>query len=134
MSKKEDIEFMISDLGFLTGSRAWGIESHHSDWDYIYTMDHFAIVKDTIFSNKDLLDIPISESLYYKGYVFGLNGKSYNIFILPTIEYHTWVEATKLMRVLCDDLRFTKNFNLKEDKRKRLAIFENLRSNIKLLI
>jgi len=124
---EKDVEDMITELGVPTGSRAWGVQSYDSDYDYMFDVNTYPMVLDAI--NSHIKRDCISKSDYFVGMYVTINDKRYNLFILAPNEYMTWCLATDAMQRICgnDDIK-----EIIKDKKNRVNMFENLCSTIKM--
>lgn len=80
-------------IGFLTGSRAFGTNREDSDYDIVYSIESSAIIADII---GDVEKIP---SNYFSGYFIKDGDKQINLIPVHPHDYLPWYLATKAMTV-----------------------------------
>lgn len=117
------IQDFILQKGFLTGSRAWGVENKGcivSDYDYVlYGEDFYSLLNEI---NKNNIK---SEKQYNNSILLYIENKSYNIFTGVKEKVENIKTTTEIM----------KSFPKKKikDKKNRVYIFENIMSILKNL-
>ena len=126
-------QFIVENL-YLTGSRAFGVETEcnsqdqmckESDYDYICNPEQF----DRIKGELDHVGILYTNSNYFLGIFFRLNMKTYNLICVHHHDYNAWVVTTETIKSMCSqgmDL-------LVKNKRDRVALFESLRNTFKMI-
>jgi predicted nucleotidyltransferase len=83
----------LLEIGFLTGSRAFGTSREDSDYDVVYSIEDSQKVADIIG------DAERSPSGYFAGYFVKDGNKQINLIPVHTHEYLPWYLATKAMAV-----------------------------------
>lgn len=105
---------------YLTGSRAWGLNENHSDYDYICGFKEYC---NYIILLKDN-DIKITEGTYHKSIYFTLNKKRINLFMLSDGKLKSWKLATETIKNI---LQIDKNIKeILSTKSRRIMYFEYL--------
>lgn len=117
---EQEVEDFILSKGFLTGSRAWGVNESHSDYDYVlYGEDYYEITNKIDKSNN----IAREYSGYLNGAYVSLNGKMYNIFTHIKDEVEYIKQTTDILKSFPKDKVY--------DKKKRVYLFETIRAIMK---
>lgn len=88
----ETILNKLLEVGFLTGSRAFGTNRDDSDYDIVYSIDDSHHIKN-IIGNKETIP-----SDYFAGYYINDDGKQINLIPVHPHEYLCWYLATKAMK------------------------------------
>ena len=82
----------LLEIGFLTGSRAFGTARQDSDYDVVYSIEDSQkigeIIKDTERTSSD----------YFAGYYINVDGIQINLIPVHPHEFLPWYLATKAMR------------------------------------
>jgi len=82
----------LLDVGFLTGSRAFGTERDGSDYDICYSID------DSNFINVIIEGMERHPSDYFSGFFISCDGININLIPVHPHEYLCWYLATKAMK------------------------------------
>lgn len=104
----------LLELGFLTGSRAFGTEKEDSDFDIVISIKNMQKVL-SIIEGKE-----ITESNYFKGFYIDDNSKKINIIPVHPKEYIPWEMATVAVSAILKKAEFTQE--------QKYALFQGIRS------
>lgn len=111
----------IEEKGYLTGSRAWGVELTDSDYDYVlYGDDYHTLLHQINCSKNIIID---STDTYLGGSYVRIKNKTYNIFTHLREEVNYIKQTTDILK------SFSKNYLI--DKQKRVYLFETIRATLK---
>lgn len=123
--KSKSIDNLLSNYKhLLTGSRAWGLESYDSDYDYILPYDDYNLLLEEIGDlGYSYRKHPVYESIYVP-----TMDKEYNIIMVSSYEYLTWEFATKAMKGIIKECAIQDIESFKREKNKVYGTFEMLRS------
>jgi len=92
----EELLEQLLDVGFLTGSRAFGTARPNSDWDIVYS------IKDTTKINRLLRGMERHPSAYFSGYFVDSGTGVLNMIPVHPMDYSPWYLATHAMQAtLC---------------------------------
>jgi len=81
----------LLEIGFLTGSRAFGTNHDDSDYDIVYS------VEDSQRINEVIEGLEKTPSDYFAGYYINTEGKHINLIPVHPHEFLPWYLATKAM-------------------------------------
>ena len=109
---KEILDKLLT-IGFLTGSRAFGTETEHSDYDIVYSVQDSLLVSDVIKDNTK------TNSEYFSGYYITIEGTRINLIPVHPHAFFPWYLATIAM---------TSTYKISGiiDPIKKYAIFEGM--------
>jgi predicted nucleotidyltransferase len=82
----------LLEVGFLTGSRAFGTNRENSDYDVVYSIEDSQRIKEIIALNET------TPSDYFAGYCIQDGDKTINLIPVHPHEFLPWYLATKAMR------------------------------------
>lgn len=91
---KDSIKDQLLQIGFLTGSRAFGGATDESDYDIVYCITDKTKVKNIIG------DMPRTDSAYFQGYYITDENDKKRINVIPVSpsDYMPWFLATEAMK------------------------------------
>jgi len=89
--KEEEVLTKLLEVGFLTGSRAFGTNREDSDYDVVYSIEDSQKIADIIGDSEKI------SSDYFAGYFVKDGYKQINLIPVHPHEYLPWYLATKAM-------------------------------------
>lgn len=111
----------IEEKGYLTGSRAWGVELTDSDYDYVlYGDDYHTLLHQINCSKNIIID---STDTYLGGSYVRIKNKTYNIFTHLREEVNYIKQTTDILKSFPKEYLIT--------KQKRVYLFETIRATLK---
>lgn len=108
------IKEQLLELGFLTGSRAFGTSGAGSDFDIVISVTELQKVHEIIKG------FTITESNYFKGFYIEDNGEKINIIPVHPDDYVPWYLTTKAMTAILSEVHL--------EKHKKYAVFSGIRA------
>jgi hypothetical protein len=111
----------IEEKGYLTGSRAWGVELTDSDYDYVLYGDDYHTLLHQINDSKNITSE--NKDSYLGGLYITINNKKYNIFTHLRDEVNYIKQTTDILKSFPKDYLIT--------KQKRVYLFETIRATLK---
>ncbi len=117
---KEDLKLLL-DNSFLTGTRAFGLETPKSDWDLVVSINTVSKLSDEL--RQKLVGGEYAGTKYC--FYHDTGDRVYN-FIIPMYDHcRSWIVATTAIKQIC-----AKNKEIKEclrDREARVLLFQTLR-------
>jgi len=112
---------------FLTGSRAWGLEKPHSDWDLVCpacmeTQGELLVAE--VWASLTGPDPRASKPAYFHSEIVHADDGQVQLVYLAITDVHVWYHATELMKVF--------PLHRGRSKTEVYGIFEGLRALVKL--
>jgi hypothetical protein len=90
------IKDQLLEIGFLTGSRAYGTEKKDSDFDIVIN------IKDLQMAYHRIGDKEVKESEYFGGFYFSEGDDKINVIPVHPNEYEPWYFTTKAMTAILE--------------------------------
>lgn len=129
MEKELTIKEELLEIGFLSGSRAYGtavdklrrvdeMEHNTSDWDIVVS------IKDIQKVDLILMGLPRKQSDYFNGFYVIVDNELLNIIPVHPSAYEDWYLTTKCMTTLLSEVELPKTI--------KCSVFEGFKSLISL--
>lgn len=128
----EDVKDRLLDLGFLTGSRAWGVHTEFSDVDVFFKPAHKDLYLDLLTNHEDCYLLPDNTDIdedYEDGTVclyVKHDCSVYNLIFCENAEVYTaWLYATQTIKSMLTERVIIRK--LLKDRDYRVKLFKLLR-------
>jgi len=134
---KNEIMCIIEEIGFLTGSKKFGVSNDDSDWDYVILFDDFKKALDKkkitlLFNDPNIEDnVPKclhtdkkmynrNKSSFFRSYRINDDEYEFNIIMVwDKIELEIWKQTTQMIETL--------PLNMVKERRNRIILFEAIK-------
>lgn len=108
----------LLELGFLTGSRAFGTAAEDSDYDIVVSMTNIQKVM------KIIEGLETTQSDYFNGFYIDTDGMKINIIPVHPDEIIPWMMATEGVKAILSKVDF--------EKQQKYALFQGIRSLVRM--
>jgi hypothetical protein len=137
-----EIMLIIEEIGYLTGSKKFGLANEDSDWDYVVLFHEFKRKMNQqrinfLFNNPSqgenipsciITDMDIyNEKGLFRSYRISDDSYEFNlIMVWSQKELEVWQESTKILQLL--------PLYLIKDKKNRVSLFEAIKKTVRNII